>query len=161
MTAGQGVLWPADGYVQGRDQPCGKAAFSRRCPCQEEVGGALRGLDRLLRALRAREEGSPGPTRPRSTGCGLPGPSAKRRLKTKLPAGCSVAWRYHRGKWSMVNTLVSSSGVRNFLQGERAGSSPTSGNTFSPFSCFIHSHLLRTKTVSPVLVELQVENSSS
>lgn len=150
--------------MQGRDQPCGKAAVSflkALSHVRRKVGGEPGDLDGLLLALRALEEGSPGSTRPRSTGYGLPGPSVKRRLKTKLPAGCSVAWRYHRGKWSMVNTLVSSSGVRNFLQGERSGSSPTSGNIFIPFSIFIHSHLRRTKTVIPVLVELQVENSSS
>lgn len=47
--------------------------------------------------------------------CRLPGPSAQWRLKTKLPGACSEACRYHSGKWSMVKTLASSSGVRNFL----------------------------------------------
>ena len=60
------------------------------------------------------------------SGHGLPGPSAERRLKTMLPGGCSAAWRYHRGKWSRVNMLSSSAGVRNLLQGERPGTSPRS-----------------------------------
>lgn len=74
------------------------------------------------------------------TGCGLPGPSAERRLKTKLPAGCSAAWRYHRGKWSMLNTLALSSALRNFLQGERSGFSLHIWEQAHPFSFSIHSH---------------------
>lgn len=59
--------------------------------------------------------------------CGSPGLSAQRRLKTKLPEGCSEAWRYHCGKWSIVNTLALSSGVRNFLQGGWLGTSSSLG----------------------------------
>lgn len=92
----------------------------------------------------------------------LPVPSADRRLKTKLPAGCSAAWRYHRGKWSMVNTLASSSGVRNFLQGERFGISSQIWEHVYPF-LFFHTRLSwlgQEERFISVLVELQVENIS-
>lgn len=91
----------------------------------------------------------PGPALPGSMGCGLPGPSGVRRLKTKLPAGCSAAWRYHRGKWSMVNTLALSSGVRNFLQGERFGSSLHTWEHVYP-SPFTHSYLGWAKRATPL-----------
>lgn len=79
---------------------------------------------------------------PGTQGYALPGPSADRRLKTKLPAGCSAAWRYHRGKWSMVNTLASSSGVRNFLQRERFGTSSQIWEHVYPFLFFSHKVIL-------------------
>lgn len=106
---------------------CGKApaSFLKLLLCaRKKVGGNLEVWTFCFISLRAQEEeGHPDPAWPSSTGCGLPGSSAEWRLKTKLPAGCSVAWRYHRGKWSMVNMLALSSGVRNFLQRERLGSS--------------------------------------
>ena len=96
----------------------------------EVSGRGPQGLDGCLVSL-----GGVGMPWPWSSGHGLPGPSAERRLKTMLPGGCSAAWRYHRGQWSRVNMLSSSAGVRNLLRGERPGTSPRSGSTVLPVFC--------------------------
>lgn len=111
-------------YAQRRDQRCGKAPASplKLLLCTRRKIGR-NPMVWTCCFISQEGEGRPGPARLGSMGSGLPGPSGARRLKTKLPAGCSAAWRYHRGKWSMVNTLDLSSGVRNSLPGERFGSS--------------------------------------
>lgn len=87
---------------------------------------------------------------PWSSGHGLPGPSAERRLKTMLPGGCSAAWRYQRGKWSRVNMLSSSAGVRNLLQGKRPGTSPRSGSTVFPVFLFLQGHRGQARGATPL-----------
>lgn len=87
----------------------------------------------------------------RSSRCGLPCPSTERRLKTMLPGGCSAAWRYHRGKWSRVNMLASSAGVRNCLQGESSSTSPRSRRSFFPLFVHTMSSWLGPGSGSPLL----------